>query len=141
MVSAARANNDGRETRLLKISFIITAITSGFILLLFAILPELAIKMLFGAKYLSVAPYLKWFGLAMLLSALSLVLVNYFMAIHKKNYLYPFTVIVALQLILIAFFHSTIFQITMAILASSSLMLITMMIIYIYGRPKFVYSK
>jgi len=141
MVSASYANGDGKEKKLLKISFIITAAMSGFVLLLFAVMPGIAVKILFGAKYLMIASYLGWFGLAMFFNVLSQVLISYFMAIHIKKYLYPLALIVILQLVFVIFFHNTILQITMAMLASSFLMLLAMIIVYFYEQPKQVKSS
>ncbi|KPJ56639.1 hypothetical protein AMJ49_04445, partial [Parcubacteria bacterium DG_74_2] len=125
-----RANGDGKEKNLLKMSFIIIAGVSGLTLILFVLFPQLVIKMLFGAKYLSVAPYLHWFGLAMLFSALAQVLIQYFMAIHYRKHLYPFGLIIALQVLLVVFFHANIWQITFAILSSNFILLAAMIIVY-----------
>ncbi len=135
MVSEAQASGDGKEKKLLKMSFLIITAVSGLILVLFALFPELAIKMLFGTKYLLVAPYLGWFGLAMLFGTLAQVLIHYFLATQAKGFLYPFVFIVAAQILLIVLFHANIFQITMVMLVSSFLMLLAMSAVYFIQAP------
>ena len=130
MVAASHINNDGKEKNLLKMSFGVVSAISFLVLVLFAVFPEFVINMFFGAKYLLVAPYLCWFGLAIFFGVLASVFINYFMATHTKIFIYPFTFIVFLQILLIIFFHQNIFQIMVSVLISSFLMMISMLAVY-----------
>lgn len=136
MVSASHTNKDGKEKEILKISLGIVTVVSILVLALFTVFPEFVIKMLFGVKYLSVAPYLGWFGLAMVFYTLATLFVNYFMAAHEKKFVYPFACTVFLQVVLIVLFHQNILAITMSMLAASFLMLVSMVVVYRFGRLK-----
>jgi O-antigen/teichoic acid export membrane protein len=130
MISSARANGNGEEKKILKMSFVIVAGVVVLVMLLFISLPELTIKLLFGDKYLSVVPYLGLFGLAMTFGTIAQVFINYFMAGGANRFLVPLGLVVFLQMLLIAFFHSSIWQITGDMLASSFLMLVAMVVTY-----------
>lgn len=136
MVVASHASQDGKEKGLLKISLGIMVAISVLVLIFFTIFPEFAIRMLFGVKYLEVAPYLGWFGLAMVFYSLASVFVNYFMAVHARKFIYPFAAAIILQIILIILFHHDILAITMSVLAASTLMLVSMAGVYLAGGRK-----
>jgi len=135
MISAAKANGGRGERKLLKMSFVVIAAVAGLILSFFFLFPKLTLGILFGVKYLTVAPYLGLFGLAMAFSTLAQVLINYFMASRAKRFLPPLILIVVLQILLIGFFHASLFQITMVMLASSFLLLAVMGVVY-YKQAK-----
>jgi len=129
-VAASNVNCDAKGKDLLKTSFGIVLAVSLLLLLLFVGFPEFTISMLFGTKYLSVAPYLKWFGLAMFFGTLATVFINYFIATHKKIFIYPLVFITISQIFLIILFHQNIFEITISVLVSSLLMMVSMSMIY-----------
>jgi hypothetical protein len=107
----------------------VTAVSS-IIILFFYFLPELAVKLLFSAKYLPISGYLAMFGFSMMLSALANVFANYFVAIHDKIFIYPFAVLTILQVIGFTFFHASITQIIYNLLITSALLFISMAIVY-----------
>lgn len=136
MASASHVNGDGKGTKLLTLTLGLIAAISIVILILFLALPELIVTILFGSKYLMVAPYLGLFGLVMLCVALSRALVNYFMAVHNNRFIYPFGILAVVQIVLIVLFHQNILQIIYSLLASSVLLLVSLAIIYLTQAKK-----
>jgi len=63
----------------------LTLLISGGIVLVYALFPEFIIKIIYGTKYLSVAPYLWRYGLAMMFFSLASVMVNYSLSIGKTD--------------------------------------------------------
>ena len=58
---------------------------SGGVVLLYALFPEFIITFIYGEKYLSVAPYLWRYGLAMTFFAMTGVTINYMLSINRMN--------------------------------------------------------
>jgi len=136
MVSSSLSSGDGKCKDILKIAFLLNGVIAGGILILFLFFPTLSVKLLFGAKYLTVTPFLVWYSLAMFCCAFSQVFITYFMATHTKNYLTSLATAIFLQIILIIFFHANLLQITLSVLISNSLLLILMILVYIKNNHR-----
>jgi O-antigen/teichoic acid export membrane protein len=134
MASASHAKGDGSSAKLLGRALLIVAGTSAIAAVLFFIAPELIIKILFGSTYLLVAPYLGLFGSAMLMGAISLVFIHYFIAVHSKIFIYPFTLATLVLILLISFFHTSIRQIAYMQLIANALLLASMAFVFLIGR-------
>lgn len=87
MVSEKRALNKSSGHLLVR-SLIATTCLSGSGVVLFYFLPEWTINTFFGFGYLEAAPFLKYFGLAMLPMAFLMVLMNYLVAKEKTLFAY-----------------------------------------------------
>lgn len=106
-------------------------ICSG-ILFFYSAFPVLALKVLFGNKYLSAAPYLPWYGLFMALFTVSTLITNFYLSLDKKFVsIFPF-VTAGIQIIGIWFFHSTLFEVIYVSITASSLLLLSLIIYSMY---------
>lgn len=93
-----------------KTFFLVSAIGLG-ILLFYFLFPDLIIKILVGSKFLSISKFLGWFGVSMFLYSLVGLFSRYFLSIHKTRCVYLVGVGALLQIVLIYFFHSSLWQI------------------------------
>ena len=86
----------------------LTLLISGGIVLVYALFPRFIITFIYGEKYLSVAPYLWRYGLAMMLLALLNVIMNYALSINRTKIFYPLLVGVFLEIITLYYFRTSI---------------------------------
>lgn len=83
----------------------------------FVIFPELVIKILFGNKFVTAAPLLKFYGLAMMFMAIICVLISFNLARHKTGFIYSLGIGCLLLIVLINFFHGSLLTVISVILA------------------------
>ncbi len=114
----AHARGDGSESRVLRNSLLVITLISAAVLVIFALVPELVVSLLFGARYLPVAPLLPYFGIGMYLFAVATNLANYFIALHHQRFVYAFALGVAVEILLLLTFHDSLAEITGVIVAS-----------------------
>lgn len=130
MTTASYIAHDGRTGRLLATAFVIVGTAGVVLTTLFGLYPEKILSMLFGDQYLAVAPYLIYFGLAMALSSLATVFVQYFLATNHKTFVYPLLILTVLEIVGIIIFHSSIKSIVLVSLLTSATLFVTLSIIY-----------
>lgn len=128
---AARHKAEEPHRHILLSTLGLTAAVSGAIVAVYFIMPRFTIGILFGAKYLSVAPYLGSFGIAMLLLSLSYVFANYFLAIHKTRYIPVLVGVVMLQVGLLWFIHGSLSQIVAVMVGTMSLLFVSLVVYYL----------
>ncbi len=105
-------------------------LVSGLIVAGYAVAPRLVINILFGAKYLPVAPYLAVFGLAMLLLALSMALANYFLAINRTGSVPILVVVAVAQIVLLLLFHDSLTHIVAVMFATMAVLFAALSVFY-----------
>ncbi len=130
---AGRHKTDKKHSHLLGYTLGLITLVSGAIVIAYAAAPDLIIRLLFGAKYLAVAPYLGVFGAAMLLLALSSALSNYYLAIERTGFIVILIVIAILQAVLIWFFHGSLSQIVNIMVAIMTLLFGSLGIYYLFA--------
>jgi len=92
--------------------------------LVFAAFPTLVMQVMFGPSYVAVAGQLVWYGLAMLLFALAVVFVYYFLAIGEQRVVLPLLACCLAQGSLFAWRHASIAQLVQNVVISNSLLLL-----------------
>jgi O-antigen/teichoic acid export membrane protein len=75
------------------------------------IFPEFMIRIVVGAKYLSLIPYLPAFAIAMLLMTLFTVISQYFLALSDRSGLWVLTGGAVLEVILLSLFHTSFWEV------------------------------
>jgi O-antigen/teichoic acid export membrane protein len=115
----------GKEYKnLLFIGILITLGISIAIVSIYYSLPDLMVGLLFGSKYLSIAPLLGIFGVFIAIYSLISVLANFYLSISKTR-VYIFVLASALlQIVLISLFHTSLLQIIYMSIISSMLLLL-----------------
>lgn len=102
------------------ISFSVTAI--------YFLLPNLMVKLLYGSEYLSIVPYLGFFGVFLSFYSLSFLMINFFLSVGKvKAVIFP-VVAALLQIILISIFHSNLFQIISISVLLSTVLFVSLLL-------------
>ncbi|NJE06983.1 capsular biosynthesis protein [Thermococcus sp. M39] len=112
----------------------LTLLISGGIVLAYALFPEFVIKFIYGEKYLSVAPYLWRYGLAMMFFSLASVMVNYSLSINKTNISFYLLGLLATEIVLLSLGSKNIPTI-INMLTGVSILMVIVLFIYI-GRQK-----
>lgn len=127
---AGRHKADQKHSHLLGYTLGLITIISGSIVLAYSVAPKFIINLLFGTKYLAVAPYLGLFGLAMLLLALSSALSNYYLAIDKTKCVVILAGAAILQIALLWVFHSSLAQIVNVMVGTMALLFVSLSVFY-----------
>lgn len=116
MVSESHALNNNTFKILDKALFYTIGISMIGVLGFF-IFPELAVKMLFGSKFVGAAPLLKFYGMAMMFMAIMSILISFNLARHKTGFIYSLVGGCILLIILLNIFHSSLFTVIFIIMA------------------------
>lgn len=135
-IVAALYRQDKEHRHYLVYTLLLVGAISGAIVLAYFIAPNLLIHILFGAKYAPVARYLGVFSLGMLLLALANVLANYYLAIHKTGFVYFLVVMTLVQAALLWFFHSTIMDFVVIMVATMLVLVIGLALYYAVAMRK-----
>lgn len=110
MISEAYAKEKPHQ-HLLRNSVLIVSFLSLGVVAAYFLFPSLVIKILLGSKYISLAPFIGWFGVAMFLYALIDLFTKYFLCIHKNNFIYIILFFVFLQGLFLSLFHDNLWQV------------------------------
>ncbi len=96
---------------ILKKGLLYTGLIAGGGVLLFWSKSELLLRVMFGERFVSAAPLLGVFGLAMFPLALLSIVINFNLARHQTKFLYSILGGVVLQVVLIHFYHNSLEQV------------------------------
>lgn len=118
--------------RIFFISFLITSAIAGAILLIYFLLPELAIGLLYGEKFLSAAPYLVWFGVFMTIFTLSSLIVSFYLSRGQTNIIILVVLAALGQAFGIWLFHDSILTVIKVSITSVSFLLVGLLIYFGY---------
>ena len=124
LASAAYARGEGGERRVLGLSLLGISLLSFCAWALFTLFPQLVVSILFGADYLDITSQLSSFSIAMGCIALSLALINYFVAVRNRSFLYLLLIGIVAQIMFIVGNHDSLGAITQMVVAGSFLLLI-----------------
>lgn len=121
----------------LKKSLLYSAVLCGASVIALYFFTEPIISLFFGAKYIPAIPYIKLLSITMFPLCLLSVLVNYNLAINKTTFLIISLSIGCLAaLIIISFYHNTIYQVLYTLLGMGVLLFITNFYTTIYNSKK-----
>lgn len=134
LVAEAYQKKENYHSLLLDAFFLVSFLSAG-VLLFYYLFPVFSIKILFGPQYLSIEPYLIFFGFTMFMYSVANVLVYYFLAIHRTMiYLIPLF-FNFLLIILIVIFHQSIWQVVwIQVIINILFFLSTLFFYFIKGR-------
>ncbi|MFQ5900721.1 MAG: oligosaccharide flippase family protein [Thermodesulfobacteriota bacterium] len=93
-----------------------TVVISVAGLLIFYLFPEPTIRTLFGDRFVSVAPLLKIYGLAMMFMTVITVLISFNLARHRTGFIYSLGAGCVLLIILLNLFHSSLLTVIFAMI-------------------------
>ena len=130
--SALYETNSAHRPVLLK-AILLTVLLAGGIVIIYWLFPQ-PITNFLGSKYSLVTPYLFKYSVAMLLFAISFLLMNYFLSLNQTKVAYPLVVAMLAQLGLIIAFHSSIAEVVNIMLISGVLSVALMLPMYLKIR-------
>lgn len=129
LISEKRAA-DKEYKNLLLTGIILALVISGGIVLLYYFLPKIMVVLLFGEKYISIAPLLATFGIFIAIYSFCSLLANFYLSIHKTM-IYVFVLAASiLQIILILLFHKSLSEVINMSILSSAMLLASLIIYY-----------
>jgi len=125
----------------LLMAVLLTLLISGTIVVIYWIAPQFVIGFLgrdeFGVlKYALAVPHLSKYALAMILFAVSFIIMNYSLSINRIRIAYPFVAVAFLQVVLILYFHADIAQVVNVMLVSAGVCLIAVLAFYMFWVKK-----
>ena len=133
----ARNHSMGASNGLvLKMSLLGGLIVALIVNFIYGFFPNFVIGQLYGDKYLVSSNLLIFFGIFMTLVTFSFLLLNYAMIINRYRAVWVSMCMAVLQIILILFFHSTMFTIVIISIIVSSLLLIYLFSDLFFSRSR-----
>jgi len=133
----SKRHTEGKSTRnVFFLSLFLTVTISFFVLSIYWVAPKLAIKILYGEKFLEGARYLFLMGVFMSFFSVASLFLSYFLSINKTKAVY-FVIISSLaQLFGIWFYHESIVSIIKVSIFSSLIFLAPLLIYFGYEDKK-----
>lgn len=128
MISEKTVTGD-KHYKLLFMSLILTFVGSLVILAIYSIAPGTIIKVLYGSSYTSYYSFLPQVGLFILLYSLVNILANYYLILKNYTFLYLFSAVTLLQVLLINSYHGSL-EIVVKILVSTTGLLFALLFGY-----------
>jgi len=132
MISEAHAKAQ-KYTQYLLLSVCFTVLGAGIVATSYFLIPELMISLLFGHTYLSIAPYIGYFGIFMILYSLCSLLSSYFLSIHHTRQNVFLCIAAGLQIALIMQFHSTLLDVIFVSITVAFVLLVSLLLYYFYS--------
>jgi len=121
--------------KLVDLSLGLVLAIGGAITAVYWLFPRIVIVVLLRHKdFLDIAPYIGIFGLAMLGLALANVLVYYFIAVHRRRFVFGILVGAVAFVGLLGYRHADLGEFTTSVTAAIDLMAVVLVAIYIHDR-------
>lgn len=127
LVSQRKARGQGYR-KIFILSFLGTGLLAAGALLIYWLIPEYAIRLLYGAAYLEAANLLVWFGIFISFFTLSSLLIGYNLSLGKTFVVVLPLVAAAIQVIMIWFFHQSLFMVVLISTLVTALLLVALLI-------------
>lgn len=121
-------------------SFVATVLFAMGICLVYWLLPNFAINLLFGPSFLESSKLLIWFGIFMSIFTLSSLFISFGLSLGKNEIVIFPLIFAVLQIILISFFHDTIFLVIIISIVITALLLLSLLIYLIFEKG-IIYGK
>ena len=114
--------------KIFTLSLLTTGLFAAGITAIYYLFPILAIKLLYGSAYLTASNLLVWFGISVSFFTLSFLLISYNLSLGK-TFVVVFPLMAAIgQIILIWFFHQSLFMVVLISIFMTALLLISLLI-------------
>lgn len=128
----------GQDTiRILKLSSMFVLFSSGFVVVLYWVIPRPIIDLFFGKEYMEAAPLMGWYGIAMLLFAINYLFAQYYLAISKKAGVLTAIVITLAEVVAIIVLHRSLLQVAIVLVFGNlCLMLLNLFLLTIRQRAE-----
>jgi O-antigen/teichoic acid export membrane protein len=128
--------NGGNHRRILVKALVLTLVIAAGVVLVYGAAPQRISQFLFDERYILIAPYLVKYAASMALSAVSFLLMNYFLSVNKEKIAYALLGIAVFQITLLVLFHASIAQLVDIMLVSGALSIIALVPFVFLGKEK-----
>lgn len=135
MISKRHARGQGYKKIFLLSLGLVTAISAG-ILLVYFLLPELMVNILYGSSFIDAAKNLAWFGLFMSIFSISSLIVSFFLSKGKTRIVIFVLLAAIVQAVGIWMFHESLIDVIRVNIASASFLLGVLLIYFGYEAKK-----
>jgi len=113
----------GRGSRKMLVQSLLYAVVlSGAVVLLYRLLPEWTILLFFGRAYIGAGSIVSWYGIAMLVFCLNVVLMHYSLAIGNLRLMLLSNLITLAEVVAIALVHQSLLQVVFILLFGNLLL-------------------
>ena len=99
-----------------------TAAIAGFGALIYWVAPTFILELFFGSAYTAAAPFLQWYGAAILAFALAAVVLNFQLALGRMRYVYLFAALSVAEIALLWMFSASMVQFIQIILVMNAVL-------------------
>jgi O-antigen/teichoic acid export membrane protein len=131
----SKRQSKGQEyKRIFIYSLLGTTLLAASIMLTYWLAPGLVISMLYGSAYLEASSLLIWFGIFITLFTLSFLIINYGLSLGRTSVVIFPLIAATAQIIMIWFFHKTLFEVIIISIVISALLLISLLTFAIWQR-------
>ncbi len=100
------------------------------------LVPHLVVSMLYGTKYAGIEGLIIITGLTMTFFSISSLLINYFIAVERKKFVFLMILFIILETSLITLFHSSFTEVALMVLISNIIAVIMLMIYLFFDSKK-----
>ncbi len=122
------------NSRILKLSLWLTFIASAMVTAIYFVFPDLVIKILFGASYLPVSPYVGLMGIVFVFYSLLNILVSYALSCGRTGISYILAGGALVEILALFLFHGSLGEIIYAMILVMAMTLGGLVIYLKYGR-------
>lgn len=133
MVSQRKAKGENYR-KIFLLSFLATTFLAVAVLVIYSLVPKLAIRLLYGSAYLEAASLLVWFGVFVTLFTLSFLLISYGLSLGRTRIVVLPAIAAIAQILMIWFFHETLFMVISISIFVTSLLLLSLFIYSSYEK-------
>lgn len=127
-IVSQRKAKGGNYRKIFIYSLFSTSFLAASLLMIYWLFPNLAIRLLYGSAYLEGSNLLVWFGIFITLFTIAFLFISYALSLGKtKVVLLPFIAAIS-QIILIWFFHESLFRVIAISIVISALLLLGLLI-------------
>lgn len=133
LVSLRKSRGENYQ-KIFFLSFLATLLFAVGIAFIYFVAPQFAIKMLFGSAYLESSKLLIWFGFFIGMFTLSVLLINFGLSLGRIKIVILPLLAAGLQIMLIIFFHQSLFSVVFVSTLVAALLLASLLIYLILGK-------
>lgn len=118
--------------KLFYLALLLVLLPSIAITIFYFIFPQFVINLFLGGRnYLTIVPYLGFFGIYLTIFSMLYVFVNFFLSINRTKIVFPVTIAAIFQIVLIYAYHNNFYQVIGVSILASSVLLIGLFLYYL----------
>jgi O-antigen/teichoic acid export membrane protein len=131
-----RHSAGGPHKKIFWLSLLMVILIAASVLTIYYFIPGFAVRMLYGSRFVDVAPYLFQFGLFMALFSISSFFVNYFLSRNKNSVVLLTSLGSIVQALGIWYFHNDVLTVIRVSLLASAMLFASLLIYFSYDSAK-----